>query len=471
MGGEAMTGARRRKRRSAGRCTPLGILLRGIGLMTILCLLEFHRPAAGQISGTPTEAPRPSAGWSNIEVKPGAPVRPSPPADAPPQTTSAPVARAIALEGDEQQSTVIVTLSRVTSYDVQLLESPPRLVIDLAGLEFRLPPGAGQEGRGLVQRFRAGLLAPGQARIVLDLAGPARVVRSETEPRRGARPPRLVVDLAATDAATFAALARTPVADGSRLKARIFDDQKVRPGGGVRTGLPVIVIDPGHGGVDPGAIGPKNTYEKNVVLGVARRLRDVLKATGRYEVILTRNSDTFVSLAARVELSQRNGADLFISLHADALAHVPGNDSVRGATIYTLSERASDEAARLLAEKENAADILAGVEEASTPTGEEVKGILFDLMRRETANFSAELAGLLVENLRSRVTLTRETHRSAAFQVLRQPQAPAVLIELGYLSNAADEQLLTSAAWQKKIAEGVATSVERYFARRVAGKR
>lgn len=471
MGREAMTGGGGCRRRPAGCCTGLRIMLRGIGLMAILGLLAFPGPVAAQNSGTPTESPKPGTGWSNIEVTPGPPARPSQAAGDPPKAAAAPLATGIALEGDEQQSTVVVTLSRVTSYDVQLLESPPRLVIDLVGLEFRLPPGTGQEGRGLVQRFRAGLLAPGQARIVLDLAGPARVVRSETEPRRGSRPPRLVVDLAATDAATFAALARTPVADGSRLKARIFDDQKVLPGGGVRTGLPVVVIDPGHGGVDPGAIGPKNTYEKNVVLGVARRLRDLLKATGRYEVILTRNSDTFVSLAARVELSQKNGADLFISLHADALAHVPGNDSVRGATIYTLSERASDEAARLLAEKENAADILAGVEEASTPTGDEVKGILFDLMRRESANFSAELAGLLVQNLRSRVTLTREAHRSAAFQVLRQPQAPAVLIELGYLSNAADEQLLTSAAWQKKIAEGVAASIERYFARRVAGNR
>ena len=425
------------------------------------------------VLGQPTTSPEPppaaTPGWSNIEIVPGRPERPAQQATGAPQPAAAPLATSIALEGDEQQTTIVVTLSRVATYDVQLLESPPRLVIDLAGVEFRLPPGMGQDGRGLVERFRAGLLAPGQARIVLDLAKPARVVRSETEPRRGSRPPRLVVDLAMTDAATFAALARTPVADGSRLKARIFDDHKVSPGGSVRKGLPVVVIDPGHGGVDPGAIGPKNTYEKNVVLGVARKLRDLLKATGRYEVILTRNTDTFVSLAARVELSQRNGADLFISLHADALAQVPGNDNVRGATVYTLSERASDEAARLLAEKENAADILAGVEEASTPTGDEVKGILFDLMRRESANFSAELAGLLVENLRSRVTLTREAHRSAAFQVLRQPQVPAVLVELGYLSNVADEQLLTSAAWQKKIAEGLAASVERYFTRRVAG--
>ena len=229
------------------------------------------------------------------------------------------------------------------------------------------------------------------------------------------------------------------------------------------------MIDPGHGGIDGGAVSPSNLLEKDIVLAAAKELARQLTATGRYDVRMTRDSDVFVSLDQRLGLSAKHGVDLFVSLHADSLPEQEGAQVVRGATIYTLSERASDERSRLMAEKENASDLVAGINVVEGADDDAVKGILFDLMKRETANFSADFSNALVRKLKPAKVLARTPHRSAAFKVLKQTHAPSVLVELGYLSNPEDEKLLNTPAWRKKVAAAITAAIDAYFSKRTAG--
>jgi N-acetylmuramoyl-L-alanine amidase len=234
---------------------------------------------------------------------------------------------------------------------------------------------------------------------------------------------------------------------------------------------PVIVIDPGHGGVDPGAVsagiaGQPPVLEKTVVLAVSKLLAAALLASGRYDVVLTRSGDTFVPLAERLNQSRRLSADLFISIHADSVATNIKAQGVRGATVYMLSDQASDEQARRLAEKENAADQAAGLPTAVALDTDQVRNILVDLMRRETAEFSAGFRSAVVAELGRRIAMARAPERAAAFVVLKQTDVPAVLIELGYMSNAQDQKLLQSAAWQSQVATSITAAIERYFGQR-----
>ncbi|MGB7205445.1 MAG: N-acetylmuramoyl-L-alanine amidase, partial [Anderseniella sp.] len=228
---------------------------------------------------------------------------------------------------------------------------------------------------------------------------------------------------------------------------------------------PVIVLDPGHGGIDGGTVSKAGTIEKNVVLDFALKLRKELNATGRYEVHLTRNDDTFISLAKRVRIARQNNADLFIAIHADSLRQ----SRVRGATVYTLSEKASDEEAAILAEKENAADIVAGVD-LGEELDAEIGNILMDLALRETKNHSIYFARRLVKNMKSTTALNSRPMRSAGFKVLRAPDVPSVLLELGYLSNRHDEKALVSEAWRKKVAVAVTAAIDGFFSPEVAAK-
>ena len=220
----------------------------------------------------------------------------------------------------------------------------------------------------------------------------------------------------------------------------------------------VIVIDAGHGGKDPGAKGRGGILEKNVTLSVAKILKNTLSKTGRYDVRMTRNADRYLKLSRRVAIARAVKADFFISLHADS--H-PRSDT-RGLSVYTLSKVASDKEAEKLAIKENKADLIDSVDlNTESP---EVANILIDLMKRETMNLSRKAANHMVGRLRKRVLLLRNTIRSANFAVLRTPELPAVLIEMGYISNRQDEKLLTTPNHQLKLCAGIREGIDSYFA-------
>jgi N-acetylmuramoyl-L-alanine amidase len=214
-----------------------------------------------------------------------------------------------------------------------------------------------------------------------------------------------------------------------------------------------VVIDAGHGGKDPGAAG-EDAHEKDITLAAARTLRDELVQTGRYKVVLTRDSDDYIPLETRVRIARRANADLFISLHADS-----GSDAnVRGATVYTLSEKGADRADRQVFEKANWINVdLPGPDE-------QVNRILLDLTQRETRNRSSIFAETLLDHLADKTELLRRSHRDAGFMVLLAPDVPAVLMEMGFITNAQDEHELTSAPDRRRLMEGVASAIDAYFA-------
>jgi N-acetylmuramoyl-L-alanine amidase len=235
---------------------------------------------------------------------------------------------------------------------------------------------------------------------------------------------------------------------------------------------PVIVLDPGHGGVDPGAISAGGQYEKNLVYNFCRVLKARIEATGKYTVFMTRDEDIFIPLDARVEYARKAQADLLISVHADALdlkhplAGGRNAKDVRGASIYTLSEEASDETAKLIAASENRSDILAGVELPSSPD-DDLASILIDLMHRETKNLSVSFARQVIDMMRGKAELTGSPHRFANFRVLKAQDVPSVLLELGYLSNLDDESALTSDDWRSKVSNAIVESISAFFAKRM----
>src|SRR6185437_3577744 len=219
----------------------------------------------------------------------------------------------------------------------------------------------------------------------------------------------------------------------------------------------LVVLDPGHGGVDPGAIGRSGTYEKDVALSTAREVARQLEATRRYRVRLTRDDDEFIPLHERVVLARAAGGELFLSIHADALP----NASMRGASVYTLSEQASDRQTAALAARENRADLIAGIDlSRHEPV---VSEILLDLARRQTNNRSIQLARQLVTDLGHQVPMLTNSHRSAGFAVLKAPDIPSALVEIGCLSNRDEERLLQRAAYQRKVASGLVRSINDYF--------
>ena len=228
---------------------------------------------------------------------------------------------------------------------------------------------------------------------------------------------------------------------------------------------PLVVIDPGHGGRDPGATSPFGAIEKNVTLALARRMRDELAASGRVRVALTRDDDSYLLLQDRYEIARRLGADLFISVHADA---APNNDGARGATIYTLSEVASDRQAALLAQSQNEADLLGGVRLSSDPN---VNVVLIDLAQRESMNVSADFARILYREAAPIFPFRPEWHRFASLVVLKAPDIPSILFESGYLTNAVDAGYIHSPEGQRQIADGMRRAIEAHFARRALERR
>ena len=356
-------------------------------------------------------------------------------------------------------SRLLVDLSASVKVEAFVLSDPDRVVVDLPEVNFQAEASEGarrtlEAAGSLIRAFRGGSLGPGKSRIVIDLSGPARVVKANVEKIASGEPARLVIELARTDKAGFAAAA----AAGRLQAARRPPAAPNSPVATAPAGKQVIVLDPGHGGIDSGASAGADVLEKSIVFEFARRMAAQLENTGRYKVVLTRNSDVFVSLDDRVRVARQANAALFVSLHADTLADAA---DVQGATFYTGSDKASDAEAARLAEKENRADIAAGVESPEDATG--VTDILADLTRRETKAYSHLFARSLAGVWQNAGRLNKNPQRSAGFKVLRASDVPSVLIELGYLSSTRDAANLTSAAWRDKAAGVAADAVNRFF--------
>jgi N-acetylmuramoyl-L-alanine amidase len=378
-----------------------------------------------------------------------------PQADARPREAVAKDAR---LAGDRGRTRFIADLSRKVDVNVFSLADPYRVIIDLPEVSFQMPPGLGTEKRGLVTGYRYGLFAPAKSRIVIDVNGPFLVDKAFVLEARPDQPARLVVDLVATDRTTFLAklrAARSPI---------VGSIPQSRPEAQPTAANPVVILDPGHGGIDPGTASADGVTEKEVVLAFAKTLRQKLEAKGDYQVYLTREGDTFLALRERVEFAQSKGANLFVSIHADSFPKHANEAS--GATVYTLSERASDDEAKELAAKENFSDAIAGVE-LPTDRDEVVANILIDLAQRETQNRSIVFARSVAGEM-SAAELHRKSLKSAGFRVLKSPDVPSVLLELGFLSNPDDKKRLTSEAWRGAMADKVGAAIDAYFAKRVA---
>ena len=382
---------------------------------------------------------------------------------APVTADSFPVATDARLGGDDAQTRFVMDLTRKVDVHVFTLADPYRVVVDIPQVTFRLPPKAGETGRGMIKAFRFGLVMPGGSRIVLDLAKPARVDKAFVVDQAEGAPARLVLDLVATDRENFL---RKVALDQRFAHAQTpppLREQQSSSG----DARPIIVLDPGHGGIDTGTKGSNGEMEKDIVLDFAKRLKEKIETAGKYRVLLTRSDDAFVPLAERVRFAREAGASLFISIHADSLPRKEGD--AQGATVYTLSETATDPAAARLAEQENRADVIAGVDLKDQP--DDVAGILIDLAQRETKTFSVQFANKLVGIMKQTARLHKEPIKSAGFRVLRAPDVPSVLVELGYVSNKEDLQSLSSESWRDHTANAMSAAIDGYFSAHLAGAR
>ena len=363
----------------------------------------------------------------------------------------------IATHGDSTR--VVIDLNRRVSFRHLALPDPPRLAIDLPEVAWDVPRINGRRAVGLVNGLRFGRFRPGVSRIVLDVAGPFEVRRVFELPPGNGQGHRIVTDLVAqpvVDTSTNgAAPPPAPAAPREAALVVVPPPPKQPPPAPVRR---VLVIDPGHGGIDPGAIGSGGAYEKDIVLAMALELRRQLEATGRYRVIMTRDADRIVRLRDRLQVARESEGELFLSLHADSLVRAP---EVRGASVYTLSEQASSEEAARLASSENRADILAGVDLSEQE--DIVTEILIDLAQREANNQSIRLAEMFVTELKSVSKMARQRRSQAGFVVLKSPDMPSVLVELGYLSNAADEQALSDPDHLAQLAGAMVRAIDQYF--------
>lgn len=377
------------------------------------------------------------------------------------------------------------------------MADPARMVLDFA--DIRTPAPRAHAGAGAVRGARQAQFRPDVTRLVLDLAEPTlpvavsgdspitgsaytltlrlRPAAARTFVQAAAKGRQTLVPGNATAAPALApsspatATAPTAVApdiagtspDAAVPRPAAVRPEPVRPSPARPARLPVVVIDAGHGGQDPGAPSViPGRHEKEVTLAIAKAIKAELDSSGKFKAVLTRSTDVFIPLGGRVAIARQAGADLFISIHADSI----GRPDVRGATVYTLSETASDKEAERLAAKENKADIIAGINLGAESA--DVTNILIDLVQRETKNYSAEFAGIVVREVSNYMHFRSNHHRFAGFVVLKAPDVPSVLFETGYMSNLEDSQYLFSPEGQAAIAKGVRRAVEAYFQRRFA---
>ncbi|MCG6203528.1 N-acetylmuramoyl-L-alanine amidase [Rhodopseudomonas sp. HC1] len=382
-----------------------------------------------------------------------------------------PVASEARLAGDETQTRFIVDLDAKVPMRAFTLADPYRVVIDLPQINFRLPAAVGGSGRGLIKAFRYGLVMPGGSRIVLELTGPAKISKAEMLDAANGQPARMVIELDSVDRTAFTEQLGAekgpdlrPTLGASETTASVPRSAETAKADAAKDDLrPVVVLDPGHGGIDNGTQSASGIAEKQLVLDFALALRDQMEKGGKYRVVLTRSDDTFIPLNDRVKIARAQSAALFVSIHADALPR--GEGDAQGATIYTLSDKASDAEAQRLADAENKADAIGGVNLTEEPT--DVADILIDLAQRETKTFSNRFARTLMREMKGTTRLHKNPLKSAGFRVLKAPDVPSVLLELGYVSNKGDLQQLVSEQWRTKTVAAVAQAIDSFFAKRV----
>ena len=357
---------------------------------------------------------------------------------------------------------VVLDVSATVDFRTFTLPKPYRVVIDMSEVTW-LPRMRNPPRGGLITGMRFGLFKPGLSRVVLDSAGPVKITKAFMVKPAPGKPYRVVLDISRDSETAFMTAYKK---SGERVGPRVKRLPPTRPpqvkSSSKKDEKTVIMIDPGHGGVDPGAISRSGVWEKHIVLAFSKELRRQLLATGKFDVRMTRNRDVFIRLRERIARAKHVGADLFLSIHADSIR----NRKVRGASVYTLSERASDKEADELAKKENKSDLIAGVD--LEYQSNEVVNILIDLAQRETMNESAVFARKLVTELAKVRKMLRNTHRFAGFAVLKAPDIPSVLIELGYLSNRTDERMLRDAKQRRRMATAMTRAIRLYFDRQQA---
>jgi N-acetylmuramoyl-L-alanine amidase len=426
----------------------------GVSLLLLGADAALAQGGQDQSAGSPShwyppgQASAPvSAQAAPVPVAPGTPV---------------PVVMNVRIGEHEDSTRFVVEVSDPLKLRVFTLSNPDRVVIDMPQVLWRLQGPQKPSGNGAVKSYRYGLFRPGNSRFVIDLNMPVTAAQPMLLPPSDGYGYRVVVDLYPAPQKKFDQTAGWPA--DLKAKENVVEAINATPPTPPQSSRKkIVVVDAGHGGIDSGTVGVDGLQEKDLVLDEAKRLGKALQRRG-YTVHLTRDTDIFIPLRERVSIARGYGADLFISLHADSNP----NTSVTGASVYTLSEKGSDKEAEALARKENQSDIIAGVD--LTGQDNSVSHILIDLAQRETMNRSSVFAKTVVSQL-GRVTdvLPRTPHRSGALVVLKAPDVPAVLIELGYLSNIQDCSQMGGDGWRNGVANAIADAVDRHFKPATAG--
>ncbi|MHC3939901.1 N-acetylmuramoyl-L-alanine amidase family protein [Paenochrobactrum sp. BZR 201-1] len=357
------------------------------------------------------------------------------------------------MAGDELRTRIVVMFDEKPDVMPILFAKPHRLVLELNETRFGFDEKS-LTPRGLVSSVRYGLAGEGRSRLILSLIGPFKLENIDVIKNENAPGYRMVVDIIATSDREFADDLAEQNRQSALTPAQAAQDKMSREKQQAAKKF-TIMLDAGHGGIDSGAEGISGLKEKDVTLAFARDLRDRLEKEKDFQVFMTRDEDVFLRLGERVRLARQHEADLFISIHADS---VPQH-YIRGATVYTISDKASDSVARAMAERENRSDEFAGIVPDDLP---EVTDILLDLTRRETHGFSLKFADKVLQSLEGEVSLINNPHRFAGFQVLRAPDVPSVLMEIGYLSNKEDEKLITDPEWRKLFAERLVVAIKHF---------
>ncbi len=371
------------------------------------------------------------------------------------------VVNAARIIGEEARTRIVMDFNEEPEFEVHYLDAPARIVVDFPAVGFSFPT-KDLAPTGLFSDIRFGSMGEGSARLVLTAKKPVQVAIAETKVEDEGKVFRFVLDTEIATKQKFADLLKNQnwQALAPATTASVTPDIVQKSS---RQSDFMIAVDAGHGGIDAGAKGGvTGTDEKVITLTFAKQLADRLNQIPGIKAFLTRDDDVFLALSERVTLARQQNANLFISIHADTLKQ----KGIRGATVYTISDRASDRMAQDLAERENLSDQIAGV--AVQNAQPEVADILLDLTRRETQAFSVTLAENIVKSFEGQVGLINNPHRYAGFQVLRAHDVPSVLLELGFLSNPDDEKLLLDEKWRAKVADTLAVAVTRYRAQALA---